>query len=62
MSAKNFHHNGHDYTVCPVENSERYTVIRDNRQTRYTDDVNLYLSTEFPEVRQQIAAMFEKQD
>lgn len=56
--AKSFHHKGHDYTVVPVENSDQYVAIRDNRTVAYTDDINLYISTEFDEVRDQIAQLF----
>ena len=56
--AKSFHHKGHDYTVAPIENSEQYVATRDNRNVAYTDDINLYISTEFDEVRDQIAQLF----
>ena len=56
--AKSFHHKGHDYTVVPVENSDQYVAIRDNRTVAYTDNPNHYLSTEFDEVRDQIAQLF----
>ena len=56
--AKSFHHKGHDYTVVPVENSDQNVAIRDNRTVAYTSDINLYLSTEFDEARDQIAQLF----
>lgn len=56
--AKSFHHKGHDYTVAPIENSEQYVATRDNRNVAYTDDINHYISTEFDEVRDQIAQLF----
>ena len=55
---KSFHHKGHDYTVVPVENSDQYVAIRDNRTVAYTYDINHYISTEFDEVRDQIAQLF----
>lgn len=55
---KSFHHKGHGYTVTPIENSDQYVVVRDNRNVAYTSDINLYLSTEFDEVRDQIAQLF----
>ena len=56
--AKSFHHKGHDYTVAPIENSDQCVAIRDNRTVAYTYNPNHYLSTEFDEVRDQIAQLF----
>ena len=37
---KEFNHNGHKYNVVPVENSDEFVIIRDNRRTsRVNKDV-----------------------
>lgn len=34
LKEKTFNYNGHTYTVTKIENSDRFTVVRDNRNVR----------------------------
>lgn len=57
---KEFTHNGHNYSVSPVENSDRFVVVRDNRTVRYTSDSRLYDLADEDVIRDKIAALFNK--
>lgn len=57
---KEFTHNGHTYCVSPVENSDRFVVVRDNRTVRYTSDSRLYDLADEDVIRDKIAALFNK--
>lgn len=57
---KEFTHNGHSYSVLPVENSDQFVVVRDNRTVRYTSDSRLYNLADEDFIRDRIAALFNK--
>lgn len=55
---KTFSKDGNSYSIVPVENSNTFAVIKNNRNVKYTEDSRLYDLCDLDEYQNKIIKLF----
>lgn len=58
LTNQSYTYNGHAYKVTRIENSHRFTVVRDNRKVRYISEQALQVAIANKEHQQVLERLF----